>query len=229
MVEISPSILAADFANLGQQVKEAERGGAQMLHFDVMDGHFVPNISIGVPVLASLRRATGLVLDCHLMVANPGAYTGAFIDAGAEMVTVHQEACLHLGREIARIRDRGAAAGVALNPATPLSTLDEILPEVDLVLLMSVNPGFGGQSFIPSSLDKVERLDSIRRQRGLNFRIQVDGGVNGENAGPLSARDVCSALPCFRGDSTRRWLRHVCSALTCFRGDSTRRLLAATS
>ncbi len=187
MVEISPSILAADFANLGQQVKEAERGGAQMLHFDVMDGHFVPNISIGVPVLASLRRATGLVLDCHLMVANPGAYTGAFIDAGAEMVTVHQEACLHLGREIARIRDRGAAAGVALNPATPLSTLDEILPEVDLVLLMSVNPGFGGQSFIPSSLDKVERLDSIRRQRGLNFRIQVDGGVNGENAGPLSA------------------------------------------
>ncbi len=187
MVEISPSILAADFANLGQQVKEAERGGAQMLHFDVMDGHFVPNISIGVPVLASLRRATGLVLDCHLMVANPGAYTGAFIDAGAEMVTVHQEACLHLGREIARIRDRGAAAGVALNPATPLSTLDEILPEVDLVLLMSVNPGFGGQSFIPSSLDKVGRLDSIRRQRGLNFRIQVDGGVNGENAGPLSA------------------------------------------
>ena len=175
------------FPSLGQQVKEAERGGAQMLHFDVMDGHFVPNISIGVPVLASLRRATGLVLDCHLMVANPGAYTGAFIDAGAEMVTVHQEACLHLGREIARIRDRGAAAGVALNPATPLSTLDEILPEVDLVLLMSVNPGFGGQSFIPSSLDKVERLDSIRRQRGLNFRIQVDGGVNGENAGPLSA------------------------------------------
>ena len=186
MAEISPSILAADFAALGEQVRQAESGGARMLHVDVMDGHFVPNISIGVPVVESLARTTDLVLDCHLMVANPEEYTKAFIDAGAKMVTVHQEACPQLGRLLGRIRDDGAAAGVALNPATPLSTLDEVLSEVDLVLIMSVHPGFGGQSFLPASLDKVRRLSALRSQAGQEFQIQVDGGVNLDNAGPLA-------------------------------------------
>ena len=187
MAEVSPSILAADFAVLGEQVRQAEMGGAKMLHVDVMDGHFVPNISIGIPVVESLARTTDLVLDCHLMVTEPGKYTQAFVAAGTKMVTVHQEACPHLGREIGRIRDSGAAAGVALNPATPLSTLNEVLADVDLVLIMSVHPGFGGQSFLPASLDKLRRLSAIRREEGHKFRIQVDGGVNQDNARPLAA------------------------------------------
>ena len=185
MAEISPSILAADFARLGEQVDEAAHGGARMLHVDVMDGHFVPNISIGVPVVKSLRLRTDLVLDCHLMISNPDNYLDAFANAGARIVTVHQEACPHLGRTVNRIKELGAAAGVALNPATPLATLEEVLPEADLVLVMSVHPGFGGQSFLPSSLDKINRLNHVRQRRGLNFRIQVDGGVNVDNAGPL--------------------------------------------
>ena len=187
MAEISPSILAADFAVLGEQVRQAQLGGAQMLHVDVMDGHFVPNISIGVPVVESLARSTDLVLDCHLMVSHPEDYTRAFVDAGAKMVTVHQETCPHLGRIIRAIQASGAAAGVALNPATPLNTLDEVLADVDLVLIMSVHPGFGGQSFIPASLDKVRRLSELRRQAGYKFRIQVDGGVNMDNAELLAA------------------------------------------
>ena len=187
MAEISPSILAADFAELGEQVRQAELGGAQMLHVDVMDGHFVPNISIGIPVVESLARSTDLVLDCHLMVTRPEDYTRAFVDAGAKMVTVHQETCPHLGRIIGQIQASGAAAGVALNPATPLNTLDEVLADVDLVLIMSVHPGFGGQSFLPTSLDKVRRLSELRRQAGYKFRIQVDGGVNMDNAELLAA------------------------------------------
>lgn len=193
MAEISPSILAADFTALGEQVRQAQSGGARMLHVDVMDGHFVPNISIGVPVVESLARTTELTLDCHLMVANPEDYAKAFIDAGAKIVTVHQEACPHLGRLLGQIRDDGAAAGVALNPATPLSTLDEVLAEVDLVLIMSVHPGFGGQSFLPASLDKVRRLGALRRRAGHGFQIQVDGGVNLDNAGPL-AQAGCDIL-----------------------------------
>lgn len=187
MAEISPSILAADFAVLGEQVRQAELGGAQMLHVDVMDGHFVPNISIGIPVVESLARSTDSVLDCHLMVTRPEDYTRAFVDAGAKMVTVHQETCPHLGRIIGQIQASGAAAGVALNPATPLNTLDEVLADVDLVLIMSVHPGFGGQSFLPTSLDKVRRLSELRRQAGYKFRIQVDGGVNMDNAELLAA------------------------------------------
>lgn len=186
MAEISPSILAADFARLGEQVNEVASSGAKMLHVDVMDGRFVPNISIGIPVVESLHRATDLILDCHLMVADPEFFLEAFVEAGARMVTVHQEACPHLGRAVNRIRELGAVAGVALNPSTPLSALDEILPEADLVLLMSVHPGFGGQAFLPSSLDKVSRLDRMRRERRLNFRIQVDGGVTEQNAARLS-------------------------------------------
>ena len=156
-----------------------------MLHVDAMDGHFVPNISIGIPVVRSLSRWTDMVLDCHLMISNPDSYLDAFVCAGARMVTVHQEACPHLGRTVGRIKDLGAAAGVALNPSTPLGTLEEVLPDLDLVLVMSVHPGFGGQEFLPSSIGKIARLSACRRQRRLDFRIQVDGGVNLDNAAPL--------------------------------------------
>lgn len=187
MSEISPSILAADFARLGEQVAEVKRAGVTMLHVDVMDGQFVPNISIGVPVVESLHKSTDLILDCHLMICEPDRYLEAFVTAGARMVTVHQEVCPHLGRSVNRIKELGAVAGVAVNPSTPLSTLDEILPEADLILVMSVHPGFGGQVFLPSSLDKIVRLDRIRRDRGLDFKIQVDGGVNADNASALGA------------------------------------------
>ncbi len=187
MAEISPSILAADFAKLGEHVAACTRNGARMLHVDVMDGRFVPNISVGIPVVESLHNVTDAILDCHLMVADPEPFLEPFVRAGARMVTVHQETCPHLGRTIGRIRDLGAVAGVALNPATPLATLDEILPELDLVLLMSVHPGFGGQAFLPHSRGKAERLHRLRRDRGLGFRIQVDGGVNADNAALLAA------------------------------------------
>lgn len=187
MPEISPSILAADFTRLGEQVEAVARGGARMLHVDVMDGHFVPNISIGIPVVQSLRRSTDLILDCHLMVSSPEPFLEPFVAAGAGMVTVHQEACPHLGRAVDQIKSLGATAGVALNPATPLSTLEEILPDVDLVLVMSVNPGFGGQPFLAGSLPKISRLDRERRERGLSFKIQVDGGVTAANAADLAA------------------------------------------
>lgn len=185
MPEISPSILAADFTRLGEQVEAVARAGATMLHVDVMDGHFVPNISIGIPVVQSLKRSTDLILDCHLMVSSPERFLEPFVAAGARMVTVHQEACPHLGRVIGQIRALGAAAGVAVNPATPLSTLEEILPDVQLVLVMSVHPGFGGQPFLPASLPKISRLDCMRRESGLSFKIQVDGGVTVENAADL--------------------------------------------
>jgi len=190
MLEIAPSILAADFSRLGEQVAAVERGGARMLHVDVMDGRFVPNISIGIPVVRSLRKATTLKLDCHLMIVEPDRYTAEFIEAGAGMVSVHQEACPHLHRSLASIRDHGAAAGVAINPATPVHTLDEVLDFVDFVLVMSVNPGFGGQKFLPLALPKIRRLDEIRRERGLDFRIEVDGGVDMSNL-PDLARAGC--------------------------------------
>lgn len=187
MTRIAPSILAADFARLGEQAAAAAQGGAEMLHVDVMDGRFVPNISIGVPVVESLRAATGLTLDCHLMIVEPGKYIEAFAKAGARMISVHQEACPHLDRDIRRIQDLGVQAGVALNPATPLHTLDEALPLVDFVLLMSVNPGFGGQKLIPAAVEKVRALAGVRARRGLDFPIEVDGGVDLSNAAALAA------------------------------------------
>lgn len=187
MAEISPSILAADFARLGEQVEEVSRAGVRMLHVDVMDGHFVPNISIGVPVVESLSRHTDLLLDCHLMVQNPDFWIPPFLAAGAGLITVHQEACVHLARTLDLIRDAGALAGVALNPATPLVTIEEVLPWLDLVLVMSVNPGFGGQEFLRSSYDKLRRLSAMRLDRSLGFKIQVDGGVSPGNAGRLAA------------------------------------------
>jgi ribulose-phosphate 3-epimerase len=181
MVDIAPSILAADFARLGEQVAAVKAAGARLLHVDVMDGHFVPNISIGQPLVRSLRAATDLVLDCHLMIEQPDRYSHEFIAAGADMVAIHQETCPHLNSSLQRILDHGARAGVVINPATPVHTLDEVLDMVDYVLVMSVNPGFGGQKFLPVSLQKIARLREIREQRQLRFQIEVDGGVTQDN------------------------------------------------
>ncbi len=180
LVEIAPSILAADFSALGDAVRAVERAGVRMIHVDVMDGHFVPNISIGVPVVASLRKATPLVLDVHLMIENPEEYIGAFAEAGANWITVHQEATAHLNRAVHQIREHGCRPGVAINPATPVSTLAEILPEVDLVLVMSVNPGFGGQHFLPGAVRKIAELRELRSRYTQSFRIEVDGGIAAE-------------------------------------------------
>ena len=180
-IEILPSILSADMARFGEEIEKVKRGGARVIHVDVMDGHFVPNITIGPPVVKSLRKATDLLLDVHLMIENPDQYIPEFISAGADVVTVHQEACRHLDRTISLMKSSGAEAGVAINPATPIETLSEILHLVDMVLVMSVNPGFGGQKFIPYTLDKVRSLDRIRQERGLDFRIEIDGGLTPDN------------------------------------------------
>ena len=184
-VEIAPSILAADFASLGEGIRAVERGGATLLHVDVMDGHFVPNISIGVPVVAALRKATRLPLDVHLMIENPEQYIPLFAEAGADMISVHQEATAHLDRALAMIREHGCKPGAVINPATPVSMLSEILGSVDHVLVMSVNPGFGGQKFIHSALEKIRQLKLTRERYNLSFRIEVDGGVGPENVADL--------------------------------------------
>ena len=178
---IAPSILSADFARLGEEIRSAEAGGAGLVHVDVMDGHFVPNITLGPPVVAAIRKTTSLPLDCHLMIADPDRYVDPFMDAGADLISVHQEAAVHLHRTLAHIRERGAMAGVVLNPATPVSTLDEVLAEADYVLLMSVNPGFGGQRFIPGVLGKVRELRSKIGGSRLATRIEVDGGIGPAN------------------------------------------------
>lgn len=177
LIELAPSILSADFAHLAEQVRSAVEGGASVIHVDVMDGHFVPNITIGPPVVKSLRRATELPLDCHLMIEDPDDYIPAFAGAGADWISVHQEACIHLDRTLHLIKDHDCLAGVVINPATPVETLTEVLDLVDYVLVMSVNPGFGGQKFIPGSLHKMRKLADMRASRRLNFRIEVDGGV----------------------------------------------------
>jgi ribulose-phosphate 3-epimerase len=177
MVELLPSILSADFARLADEVAAAERGGGTVIHVDVMDGHFVPNITIGPPVVKSLRKVTELPLDCHLMIENPDEYIPAFAEAGADWVSVHYEACRHLHRSLELITHHGMKAGVVLNPATRVELIRDILPMVHHVLIMSVNPGFGGQEFIPFSLDKIRRLVQLRQEQGLAFRIEVDGGV----------------------------------------------------
>ncbi|MGA2833073.1 MAG: ribulose-phosphate 3-epimerase [Terracidiphilus sp.] len=177
MVELLPSILSADFAHLADQVAAAERGGGTVIHVDVMDGHFVPNITIGPPVVASLRKVTKLPLDCHLMIENPDEFIPAFAEAGANWVSVHYEACRHLHRSLELIAGHGMKPGVVVNPATGVELLHEILPMVHHVLVMSVNPGFGGQRFIEFSLDKIRRLAQLRQELGLAFRIEVDGGV----------------------------------------------------
>ncbi len=182
MTKIFPSLLSADFLNLKQEMIELERAGVDALHFDVMDGQFVPNISIGFPILEAVRSATSLPIDVHLMINNPEQYIDTFIDKGANKLSVHYEATPHIHRIVQRIKNRGVEAGIVINPGTPISALDTLLDEVDYVLIMSVNPGFGGQKFIPSSLRKIAQLKEQRNQRELDFKIEVDGGVNAETA-----------------------------------------------
>lgn len=180
---VAPSILSADFLHLGEAIRLVEESEAEWVHCDIMDGHFVPNISYGIPIVKAVRPATKKVVDCHLMIEHPELYVKAFAAAGADMITVHQEACVHLDRQVAQIHDLGCKAGVALNPATPVETLVDILHAVDMVLIMSVNPGFGGQKFIPRALDKVRRLRALAP----DLLIQVDGGVNAETGAELVA------------------------------------------
>jgi ribulose-phosphate 3-epimerase len=188
MFEIAPSILSADFTKLADEMAAVEAGGATVIHVDVMDGHFVPNITIGLPVVKSLRKATSLTIDTHLMIEEPGRYATMFVEAGADMVSVHVEADVHLQRTLVAIREAGAKAGIAINPGTPLSALEEALPFADFVLLMSVNPGFGGQSFISTSLDKLRRLKMMILDRGLDTKIEIDGGIDQNNiAGVVEA------------------------------------------
>ena len=177
MIELAPSILSADFGRLAEQVRAASEGGGTVIHVDVMDGHFVPNLTVGPPLVKSLRKATKLPLDCHLMIENPDQFIAEFVEAGADWISVHQEACRHLNRTLNLIRSHDALAGVVINPATPVETLTEVLEIIDYVLVMSVNPGFGGQKFIPETVHKIRRLADLRSQRGLNYRIEVDGGI----------------------------------------------------
>jgi ribulose-phosphate 3-epimerase len=181
MFEIAPSILSADFTRLGEEIKAVEAGGASVLHVDVMDGQFVPNITIGLPVVKSLRKATSLTIDCHLMIEEPSRYAAKFVEAGADMVSVHVEADVHLQRTLTAIREAGGQSGIAINPATPLGSLEEALPFADFILLMSVNPGFGGQKFIHTSVDKLRRLRRMIDERGLKTRIEIDGGIDAGN------------------------------------------------
>jgi len=188
MVEIAPSILAADFTRLGEEIAAVERGGASVIHVDVMDGHFVPNMTVGLPVTKAVAAGTSLVVDTHLMIAEPGRWAEQFVEAGAQMVSVHVEADPHLHRTLSAIKAKGAQAGVAINPATPLVALEEALPFADFVLLMSVNPGFGGQKFIPTVLAKLRRLRRMIDERGLkSVRIEIDGGIDLTNIGEIAA------------------------------------------
>ena len=185
MFEIAPSILSADFTRLGEEIALVKAGGAKMLHVDVMDGHFVPNITIGLPVVRSIKKATDLTIDTHLMIDEPGRYAVEFVKAGADMVSIHIEADNHLHRTLTAISEAGAKAGIAINPATPLELLTEALPYADFVLLMSVNPGFGGQRFIPTMIDKLRRLHEIITTLGLPVKIEIDGGIDETNIGEI--------------------------------------------
>jgi ribulose-phosphate 3-epimerase len=182
MVQIVPSILAADFSQLASEIEKVERGGASMLHLDIMDGHFVPNFTIGPPVVKAIRRVTTLKLDLHFMITDPDRYAPIFIEAGADQISVQQEVCPHLDRTLHMIRSEGAKAGVVINPATPVVMIEEVLGVADFVLVMSVNPGFGGQPFIPRTLEKVRQLDKKRRELGISLPIEIDGGITAENA-----------------------------------------------
>lgn len=200
---LSPSLLAADFARLGEQIRIVDQAGAQYLHFDVMDGQFVPNLSMGLPVLESVRKVTGKMLDVHLMVDEPQRFISDFADAGADIITVHAECCTHLDQTIRDIKREGLLAGVALNPATPLEVLDYILPEIDMVLIMTVNPGYGGQKLIPYTIEKVRKLRKIVAERGLKTDIEVDGGVNADNVAQLleaGANIIVAGSAVFKGD-----------------------------
>jgi ribulose-phosphate 3-epimerase len=185
MIELAFSILAADFAHLADNIAAAERGGGTIIHVDVMDGHFVPNITFGPPVVKAIRPLTKLPLDCHLMIENPDVFIADFAEAGADILCVHQEVCRHLHRTLQLIAEHGMQPAVVINPATPVETLIEVLPMVHHVLVMSVNPGFGGQKFLPLALDKIEHLAELREEMGLNYRIEVDGGVAHDTVGSV--------------------------------------------
>ena len=186
MKQIAPSILSADFSRLGEEIKAVEKAGADLIHVDVMDGHYVPNITIGPGVVSSLRKTTSLPFDVHLMIEDPDRYIDAFVDAGSNIVTVHAEAVVHLNRTVNYIKGKGVKAGVSLNPSTPLSCIEEILPDIDLLLIMTVNPGFGGQKFIPGMLPKIRKARELSLARGLGLAIEVDGGVTPDNIGILA-------------------------------------------
>ncbi|HEY3197192.1 MAG TPA: ribulose-phosphate 3-epimerase [Nitrospirales bacterium] len=186
-IRIAPSILSSDFAHLADEIAAVEQAGADLLHVDVMDGHFVPNLTIGPPIVESIRKVTSLPLDCHLMITNPDDFIDEFAKAGANYITVHVETCPHLHRTIQHIKEKGLKAGVTLNPATSLTTIESILPDVDLVLIMSVNPGFGGQRFIPGVLDKIRRARALIDATGRPILLEVDGGVKVDNAGAIAA------------------------------------------
>ena len=212
---LAPSLLASDFSRLGEEIKAAERGGAGAIHVDVMDGHFVPNITLGPPVVKSIRRCTTLPLDVHLMIEHAELYLDAFIDAGATWISLHAEAMVHLQRSVAHLRGRGVQAGVAINPATPLNVLDEILPELDYVLVMSVNPGFGGQKFLAGSVDKIRRLKRRIGERGLKAVIEVDGGVDATNIRALAeagAEILVAGQAVFGGGDPERDARKLLEA-----------------
>jgi ribulose-phosphate 3-epimerase len=225
MIELASSILSADFARLGEDAQAAVEGGATVLHVDIMDGHFVPNLTIGPPVIASLRKVTQVPFDCHLMIERPDEFIPAFAEAGVNWISVHQEACVHLDRTLRLIASHGCKAGVVVNPATPVHTLDEVLPLVHHVLVMSVNPGFGGQTFIHSSLKKIESLSQIRRARGLNFRIEVDGGVHYETVADIvraGAEILVAGSAIFEHGSPRE---SACKLLRSARAAANERLL----
>lgn len=212
MIELAPSMLSADLARLGEDAQAAVKGGATVLHVDIMDGHFVPNLTIGPPVVASLRKVTQVPLDCHLMIERPDEFIPAFAEAGVNWISVHHEACVHLDRTLQLIASHGCKPDGVINPATPLHALDEVLPLVHHVLVMSVNPGFGGQAFIHSYLRKIESLSQIRRSRSLNFRIEVDGGVHHDTVAEIvraGAEILVAGRAIFEGGSPREAARKL--------------------
>lgn len=203
---LAPSILAADFTRLGQEIKAVEEAGVQYLHIDIMDGKFVPSISFGMPVVESIRKSTGLFFDVHLMIEQPERYIREFAAAGADLQTVHAEACIHLDRTIEAIKEAGCKAGVALNPATPVSVIEHILPKLDLVLIMSVNPGFGGQKYIPYCTAKIRQIRNLIESQNLAVQVEVDGGITKENVGEVieaGADVIVAGSAVFRGDSKK--------------------------
>ena len=212
MIDIAPSILSADFARLAEQIEAVERAGATILHVDVMDGRFVPNITIGLPVVKAISRATRLPIDAHLMIVEPGQYAEQFVRAGAQMVSIHIEADPHVHRTLSAIRAAGAQAGIAINPGTSLSAIEESLKFADYVLLMSVNPGFGGQKFIPESLDKLRRLRRMINEHGLKLRIEIDGGIDADNIAEVAAAGaeiIVSGSAIFGADDPGTALRQL--------------------
>lgn len=211
-IDIAPSLLSADFSRLNEEIDSVKRGGATILHVDVMDGHFVPNLTVGLPVVKSLAKATNLPLDAHLMISEPGRYAQQFVDAGAQMVSVHVEADAHLHRTLTAIKSAGAQAGVVINPATPVESVSEALLYADYVLVMSVNPGFGGQKFIGTSIDKLRRLRRMIEERQLNVRLEIDGGIDLENIGAVvaaGAEIIVAGSAIFGAESPERAVREL--------------------